>query len=168
MMTKNNAVQYRQFVYRSDDGDPTTEKADYEKLAFSTMFRKEKGYDNLVEIFKIKPDNYTSAETVRHRMWLHDLLDDNGIPYLVEIASVWLGRRNHGEVQFIYVEKKDRRAAFGLIKEFKNAPQIRPGNVDDAFLLDSSKEAFPQTKCSACGKEFDFDYVKCPHCKKRR
>lgn len=35
----------------------------------------------------------------------------------------------------------------------------------DMHLTLESDEDLPQIKCSKCGKEYDMDYPKCPHCK---
>lgn len=60
-------------------------------------------------------------EKSRERIWLHDVLDDNNIPYVIEIVGYWVGKRDFREKQRIYVEKKHKDKALKFIDEYNNA-----------------------------------------------
>ena len=121
--------------------------------------------ENLVQIYEVKLNMDATKETIRQRMWLHDILDDNKIPYKIEIVGAWAGRRKFGEKQIIYVEEKNRKKSRRLIKAYNNAANFIPEDKGEENMSDDIENNLPQVKCPACGKEFDFDYVKCPFCK---
>ena len=127
--------------------------------------------EDLVRIQTITPNNFTGKETIRQRMWLHDILDDHGIPYLVRIIGYWPSRRRFQEAQCIYVEEKNVNETNRLINEYKDPGSIMTGDssIADAVGViakyDESEGKLPQKKCTACGREIDFDHRKCPHCK---
>jgi len=136
---------------------------DPELWAYSTLPPGE--HDDLVDIYTIKQGKFMGREIVRQRMWLHDILDDNDIPYQVVIKSYWVSRRKYSEDQVIYVREEHRKKARKLIKTFNN-----PDNtVTEIPEEDSSPEIFIdgilQKKCTSCGENIDFDYQKCPLCK---
>jgi len=166
-MTRFNTIQYRQFIYRPESGDLVSGNEAPDLMAYSTM-REPTDVNDISMIHMIKQGALIPPEVTRNRIWIHDILDDYNIPYLVEMASVWLGRRKHGEVQFIYVLKADRKRAIDLKRKFENATEIVSALRDDMYLADGTIESLPQVTCKHCGKEFDFDYYKCPHCKQKR
>jgi len=123
--------------------------------------------EKLVEIYAIMPSQYTTNESIRYRMWLHDLLDDWNIPYYIEVGCLG-GSRNLTESQHIYVEKKNARKAIFLTNKFNKSDNIVRDNTDkneESIII--SDDGIPQKACPSCGKDIDFDYVKCPHCKER-
>ena len=130
--------------------------------AFSTMA----SFDDidLVNIYVIKQKKYMTGGTTRHRMWLHDILDNEGIPYQVVIKGYWSGLRVYAEDQFINVEKKHRRKAKRLIKEFTDSNNAVAEIPEDDNADGNYVDGIPQIKCSSCNREIDFDYHKCPFC----
>jgi len=123
-------------------------------------------FEDLVQVYEIKADKL--RKYVRERIWLHDILDDNNIPYKVEFvgfhsASI-TGRKSrmYSEKQYIFVEKKHKKEVLKFIKEYNNLENI----VEEDITNDDTNN-LPQVKCSACGKEIDFDFLICPFCKKQ-
>jgi len=122
-------------------------------------------YDDLISIYSIKQEKYQKRETIRQRIWLHDILDDNNIPYQVVIKTRWAERKSFSEDQFIYVKEKDRRKAKRLIKEYLNADNNIQDILNDETFQNRYINGILQKKCTNCGEEVDFDYHKCPFCK---
>lgn len=122
----------------------------------------------LVLIHEIKPSGQTGRETFMHRIWVHDLLDDNNIPYHIEIGGHWKSRKNFNEIQSIYVKRAHSGKAIGLMRAYDSPENIlddaepNKGKVEDTTV---SEDGVPQKICPSCGKAMDFDYYKCPHCK---
>jgi len=123
--------------------------------------------DDLVKVFEVKEGLYTGAETIRNRTWLHDLLDDNGIPYHIEIEGYWPGRRKFAERQAVYVEEKYSFQATQLIKEYNKINKNFDKIIEEESDITGIDDGMPQKLCPACGVEIDFDFVVCPHCKAR-
>jgi len=164
MMTANNALKYRQFVYPTADGDSTPKYEDAGFLAFSTLPQSREN-EPISRVYLIKPGKLMPPETTMHRMWLHDILDDNDIPYLVEAMGVFVSRRKFGQMQGIYVLDSDYDKAIALKKKFEKAACEIPEELEEAEFIDDGDNSLLQSKCRTCGKEFDFDYPKCPYCK---
>ena len=120
---------------------------------------------NLVKIFEVKPNKVIAAETIRQRIWLHDVLDDNKTPYHLDIIGYWRTRKKFAEYQVIYVQEKHRKKARRLINEYKNAADLSPLDFDETIPDERTDGGLHQIRCKSCGKEFDFDYYKCPFCK---
>jgi len=122
--------------------------------------------DDIVPVHAITAGMFTSNETVRNRMWLHDLLDDAGIPYYIEVGGMG-GGRNLTEAQYIYVEKKNAAIAQKLIKEYNEAEKITAdlSDIDEDPVI--SDDGVPQKLCPSCNEYIDFDHYKCPICKGR-
>ena len=118
----------------------------------------------LVNVYIITQGNYLGREEVRQRMWLHDILDDEGIPYQVVVKGYWAGRRVYAESQFIYVKKKHADKVEQLINEFNDLGNSVPENTDEMLASENYVDGIPQIKCPSCGREIDFDYNKCPFC----
>ena len=118
----------------------------------------------LVNVYVVAHKKYMSGETTRHRMWLHDILDNEGIPYQVVIKGYWAERRKFAEDQFINVEKKHRKKVKRLIKEY-NDPSNDATEISEDSEFANYIDGIPQIKCPSCNREIDFDYQKCPHCK---
>jgi len=133
------------------------------KWAYSTLPPGD--HIDLICIHTVNQGKYQGREMVRQRIWLHDILDDEDIPYRVVIKGYWATRKKYAEDQFIYVEKKHRKKATRLINEFNN----RKNEIFEIEENESAPETFVngmlQKKCPSCGAEIDFDYQKCPHCK---
>ena len=109
----------------------------------------------------------TPQETIRQRIWLHEVLDDNKIPYYVEFVTNLSGRRRvtRTEIQNVYVEKKHVKKAKQLIKEFKKPATDE--ELYDETITYTMKDGITQIPCPHCDKEIDFDVPKCPFCKMR-
>ena len=160
--------KYKGAIYRPVC--PARLAEDHELTAYSTLPPSDG--ENLVKIYSLKEGLYANREEVRLRTWAHDILDDNNIPYRIEILGKWIARRKFRETQMIYVEEKNKKKARRLIRKFKNANDILPehiheNDVDDVDDASEDAENLPQIKCPACNKEIDFDYHKCPECGKR-
>ena len=169
-MGKGRNYQSSDVIYRPSDGEkfelPKNLLGSYSDpalWAYSTLPPGD--YDDLVNIHIVKQGNLQGREAIRQRIWLHDILDDEGIPYQVVIKSYWVSRKKYAEDQFIYVEEKHSKKAKRLIKAFNNPENI----VSEVSGTESSPENYVngvlQIKCSSCGEEIDFDYHKCPLCK---
>ena len=120
---------------------------------------------DLRKLYVIRPGTFLVEETIRHRMWLHDILDDNEIPYQVDIVGYWPTRKRFVEAQSISVEKQHLIRAQKLVKEFNDPrSQVKedPGDRKQEFEV---VDGVPQKTCASCGKSIDFDYRKCPYCK---
>ena len=113
--------------------------------------------DNLVAVYE---------EAGRQRMWLHDVLDDSGIPYKIEVVPCWLGVNSY-EKPVILVEEKHKDAVLTLIKEHENEGSIVREDMGEEGRTDHADDAMPQMVCPSCGQEIDFDYAICPLCHKR-
>ena len=118
----------------------------------------------LVKVYEISDKKISGIN--RQRMWLHDILDDNGILYRVEFSGYWAGRRKYVEVQEIYVEEEHFNKVRRLIIAFHDPKNIVGGDEYGEKTLDAVKNGIPQAKCSSCGNEVDFDFYICPYCKK--
>ena len=122
----------------------------------------------LVNVYIVKPDSTGSMDKIRHRMWVHDLLDDHNIPYHIEIKSFSPSKNKTIESQWIYVEEKNGLLVKALLTQY-----IDPGNlsyseeemVEEDSDYDEEFDGIPQKKCTSCGEDVDFDYYKCPYCK---
>jgi len=120
--------------------------------------------EDLVEIYAVMQSPFIAKESVRNRMWLHDLLDDNGVPYYIEVNSR-RGSKELVETQHIFVEKKNAGKAVFLLKKFNEAENIVRVNPDEDSNAVISDDGIPQKKCPTCDRDIDFDYHKCPYCK---
>ena len=123
--------------------------------------------DDLVRVYEVKEGIYSGTETIRDRIWLHDVLDDNEIPYHIEIEGYWPGRRKFVERQVIYVEEKNAAKAKRLIKEFNDSDSILEDPAGEDSPVVGIEDGMPQKLCPSCGAEIDFDFVVCPRCKER-
>jgi len=123
--------------------------------------------DGLVGVYDVKEGVYSGAETIRDRIWLHDVLDDNEIPYHIEIEGYWPGRRKFVERQVIYVEEKNASKAKQLIKEYNNSVSVPQDLNDEDSQVVGIEDGIPQKLCPSCGAAIDFDFVVCPRCKAR-
>jgi len=171
MMTRKNALKYRQFVYRPTDDDPLLSASDAELLAYSTLPRS-KERASITRIHLIEPGKYVPEETAMHRMWLHDILDDYGIKYFVEVMGVFVGRRKFRSMQGIYVLDSDLEGALEIMEKYKTAPRATSKEIEMEENFTEETQFFVdgilQSKCSDCGREYDFDYPNCPFCRKKR
>ena len=132
----------------------TDRKDDPEKWAQSTLTGAD---DNLVAVYE---------KAGRERMWLHDILDDCGIPYKIEVVPCWLGVNSY-EKPVILVEEKHKDTVLDLIKEYEDKESIVQEEPDGEDWTESEDGALPQMTCPFCGGEIDFDYATCPLCNKR-
>ena len=163
ILINSSPTKYRNIIYHDENSTEKTQPehprnifGDSELWAYSTL-PSSASTDNFVEIYTHKD----AINTTRKRIWLHDILDDNNIPYLIEIVGEWAGRRKFREKQIIYVDVSNKPKVQKLIRAYKNAEAV----FDEENMVDDIKNGLPQVTCPSCGKEFDFDYNKCPYCK---
>jgi len=117
--------------------------------------------EKLVKIHEIRPGKTISPDTIRNRFWIHDLFDDEGIPYKVTVSGFWATRKKFLEAQSIYVEAENRNKARELIITYYDPVNIiRESDPEMRF-----KDDVLQKRCPSCGEYVDFDYPKCPNCK---
>jgi len=88
---------------------------DPEFWAKSTLDQDE---GKLIKVYEIKPGKNVPLESVRNRIWLHDLLDEEKIPYKVAVSGFWASRKKYSLSQSILVEQKDRNRTRQLILEY--------------------------------------------------
>jgi hypothetical protein len=95
-------------------------------------------------------------------MWLHEILDDEGIRYKIDIAGYWATRKKFLEAQSIYVEPHNRKKVRELIVAYND-----PGNIllGDKEVEMEFVDGILQKTCPTCNRDIDFDHHKCPHCK---
>jgi len=167
---KPKHYQSSDIIYRPADGaayqlpkNLVGSYADPSLWAYSTLPPGD--YDDLVNIYVVNQNSRRSGETARQRMWLHDILDDEGIPYQVVIMGYWAARRKYAEDQFIYVEEKHELKTKRLIKAFNDSDHVSGDFSDEETSPKNYVDGILQKKCTSCGKEIDFDYHKCPYCK---
>ena len=118
---------------------------------------------DLVEIFSI--DDKKNRGENRERAWIHDVLDDFGIPYRVELTGGWAGGKRYVEVQRVLVEAKNRETVLKLIMEYNNPGNFMKYKPDEDDDIAGVEDGMPMRICRSCGSEIDFDYHKCPFCK---
>ncbi|MCL2200863.1 MAG: hypothetical protein FWB75_02770 [Oscillospiraceae bacterium] len=119
--------------------------------------------DGLVKIYEISPGIYLTETTIRQRTWVHDILDDESIPYYIEVKPRD-GQRNLTETQSIYVEEKHAPKAVFLMNTFLDPEsKVKRVNIEEEILI--GEDGIPKKLCPFCDKEMDFDYYRCPHCK---
>ena len=169
MIKKVKRYQSSDAIYRTEDGKPIElprnllgTYLDPTLWAYSTLPPDD--YENLVEVYKIIQGNLQGRDEVRQRLWIHDIFDDENIPYQVVIKGYWITRKKYGEDQLIYVEEKNSKKARKLIKEFENSDDVFLETPEDDESEENYVNGVLQIKCQSCGKEFDFDYPKCPFC----
>jgi len=112
---------------------------------------------DLVMLFEVNSGNSTGIESIRYRIWVHDLLDDNGIQYKIEERGI--------DAQCIFVEKKDEEHAKSLIDEFYSSGNIARELTDKTYISAGMVSGVSQIECPSCRRSIDFDHHKCPHCK---
>jgi len=171
---KTNHYQSSDILYRPADGSefklPKNLVGSYldpSLWAYSTLSMEDSENKELVNIYKIKQEKLGKRELIRARIWLHDILDDNNIPYQVVIKTRWISKKNYAEDHFIYVEEKHKKKSKRLIKEFLNPDNTVQESWDDETLHGSIINGVLQIKCPSCGNEIDFDHHKCPLCKSK-
>lgn len=144
-------------IFQDFFGDP-------EQWARSTL--SVSSNENLVKILTVKQHQYAARESVRNRMWLHEILDNNNIPYYIEIEGYWPSRRKFAEMQNIYIEEKHQKEARRLIITYNNPANFTYKDLGvEVSTTGNTIAGVPQRICQSCGKEIDFDYQKCPFCK---
>ena len=134
------------------------------KLWARSTLKHAKSQD-LVAIHSIQQGGFIGSESIRDRMWLHDLLDDKQIPYYIEVGCRD-GSKDLTEAQYIYVEQKNVSKAIYFIKQFNDPSNIVREDIDKDDPTSVSDDGIPQKTCTSCGKKIDFDHHKCPYCKK--
>ena len=142
--------------------DIEIEKGDDAKLAHSTL-PPELDIKDLVEIYTF--DDKKNRGEDRVRTWLHDLLDDYGVQYRVDITGGWAGGKRYVEMQRVLVEEKNREMALRLIMEYNHTGNFTKYKPDEDSNISTYEDGMPLRVCKSCGIEIDFDYHKCPVCK---
>jgi len=120
---------------------------------------------DLTKVHVVKPGPYVSAESLRQRIWLHDILDDKGILYRIEFIGYWASRNKFIEAQNIYVEKEYEQRVRFLIKNYWNTRNVIQDDLEERNKISGFDDGIPQKTCASCGEEMDFDYHTCPYCK---
>ena len=95
---------------------PVVKTSDSGLWAKSTLVSKDS--KDLTNIYIIKQEEAGGIENIRNKAWIHDLLDDNHIPYFIEIKGFRPSKRVYIESQWIYVERKNGIKASFLISEY--------------------------------------------------
>ena len=121
-------------------------------------------FDDLIEVYAVVPSFEIPTESIRNRMWLHDLLDDMEIPYYIE-AGRSEGSKITVDAQHIFVENKNAATVSALIMAYNSSDSIVKNIPDEEDETVFSDDGIPQKKCPSCGEYIDFDYYVCPHCK---
>ena len=108
--------------------------------------------DDLVQVYECKG---------LERSWLVDLLDDQRIPYKIEVVPCWDGVKyaKYSENQAVYVEEIYEKIVKDYIDEYNNEE-----NYVFEDIAEGTDDILPQIKCPSCETEIDFDYPKCPFC----
>jgi hypothetical protein len=126
--------------------------------------------DDLVKIHTISADKRLKVSP-RERCWLHDIFDDNGILYKVEMggkypmnAGGFKRKRKFKEMQYVYVEKSNAKKAKKLIRKYENA-KVTDRSFEAVGCDEFDSDNRPQVPCPACGKQCDSDNAVCPACK---
>jgi len=119
--------------------------------------------EGLIKVFEVSAGTYAKKETIRNRIWIHDIFDDNGIEYYIEMELKHQGKQ-FAEVQSIYVRPEDKENALFLIWTFSKADFVAPEYTPDV-ATQNMVDGIPQKQCQSCNEEIDFDYHTCPHCK---
>ena len=88
---------------------------DPEFWAKSTL---EQDDSKLIKVYEIRPGKNVPLESVRNRIWLHDLLDEEKIPYKIAVSGFWASRKKYSLSQSILVDQKDRNRTRQLILEY--------------------------------------------------
>ena len=117
----------------------------------------------LIQAFEIKPAGDVSLETIRNRIWVHDLLDSEKIKYKIDIAGYWTAHKKYTLSQSIFVKTDDFSNVRELLQGKSSNVEDDDGEYDD--LYESYEEKLLQKICPQCESEIDFDYYKCPVCK---
>ena len=133
------------------------------ELTAKSTLKSDGGIEGLIKVFEVGEGIYAKKETIRNRIWVHDLFDDNGIEYYIEMELKSQGKQL-AEVQSIYVRPEEKNDAFYLIWTFNNAELIAPEYTPDV-ATQIMVDGIPQKECINCKEEIDFDYHTCPHCK---
>jgi len=120
--------------------------------------------EDLIEVYAVVQGPFITQESIRKRMWIHDLLDDVGVPYYIEVGSK-SGSKDLVEAQRIYVEEKNAGKALVLIKQYNDPDNISRYKPEEDEQLIISEDGMPQVMCLSCGEKIDFDYNICPYCK---
>ena len=89
---------------------------DSKVLAKSTLTADDS--TQLTNVYTIKQDEVGGIENIRNRTWIHDLLDDNKIPYYLEVQGHRPTKRIYVESQLIFVERKNGIRASFIINEY--------------------------------------------------
>jgi len=74
-----------------------TESDKWAKSTLHPPFKEE----DLVMVYTVGETMFGSR--VRDRMWLHDILDDNNIPYVIDVVGDWASRKKYSVQQHIFV-----------------------------------------------------------------
>jgi hypothetical protein len=137
---------------------------DEEKVLWAKSTLKEfEDIEDLVKVYEIGAGLYAKKETIRNRTWIHDLFDDTGLHYHIEIEGKSQGKQ-FAETQVIYVKPEDKDLAFFLIMKFNQSEFVKP-EFSPEIVTQNMVDGIPQKQCQSCNEEIDFDFHTCPHCK---
>lgn len=87
-------------------------------------------------------------------------------------SGAWVGNLNFsfrgGFEMDVYSCPRCSRLEFFLPREEEpdspdfDAGELPPDSASD--IVSVSRDGIPQVRCRACGRTYDFDFPKCPHC----
>ena len=86
----------------------------------------------------------------KEREWLEDVLDDNSIPYTIEIERYWTGikKPHYNEIRCVYVDRIYAQQVMEFIEEFNNPENAVYDGIEDlAFAADGEQKI----QCPSCG-----------------
>jgi len=135
------------------------------KLWAKSTLHVDDDIEDLFKVYEIGAGLFAKKETIRNRIWIHDLFDDNGIRYHIEIDGKSQGKQL-AEFQSIYIRPEDKEIAVFLIMKFNNTKFEKP-EYSPEIATQNMVDGVPQKKCLSCNEEIDFDYHTCPHCKSK-
>lgn len=104
----------------------------------------------------------------KKRTWFHELLEDYEIPFRVELESYVEQTRSgpqRKEKQCFYVPAAFEEVLKDMIDQY-----YRPDSIaweTNGFELED-EGVIAQITCPVCGKEYDFDYPRCPYCRGKK
>jgi len=131
-----------------------------ESWAKSTLIGND---DKLIQVYEIKPGGDVTLESIRNRIWIHDLLDSEGIKYKIDIAGYWAAHKKYTLSQSLFIKPEDMIK----VRELLDGKSSNIDDIEDDYDDDEEvdNEKLLQKTCPQCNSEIDFDYFKCPVCK---
>ena len=115
--------------------------------------------DDLAILFTVNKSTLIGNQPIRYRMWLHDVLDDNGIRYQIEHKG--------GDEQVIYVRNANKERALSLMTAYESSAGVAQELTKEYDMSPHMLNGIAQINCPSCNELIDFDHHKCPYCKSK-